>query len=459
MAVSHTAHDQGASNPHYPTAAVSWYATFTLAFLYWMSLLDRFIISLLIDPIKADLGLTDVQFGLLQGLAFTLSFTVFGFIFGALADRNDRRKLIYIGITVWSLASAACGLATTFWQMLLARSGLGAGEASLNPSATSMISDLFPRDRQTSAMAVYSVGSTIGSGTALMIGGAIIYWVSGLGDIILPVIGPVATWQAVFLIVGLPGVVIAFIVFTFPEPVRRGSLSTKQVKKSWLAIYRDMYDFISIYPRFFACHYIGFTMGAAVLFGSAAWFPVHMIRSFGWSEGRIGLYLGTIILISGIIGKLLCGFLVDHLYRRGRRDAQMRWYSISLFAATPLGIAALMSQNPISFLCLIAAFVIFITPMYACSLTALNLVTPNHLRGTGIAIFTTMASLVGGSGGTLLIPVFSNLLFQGEGSIGLGIATLIAIACPAGGVMLAVGLSAMRQAISDADIRYQTSNA
>src|SRR5690625_38351 len=157
----------------FPPPAVGWYATIILGFLYWMSLLDRFIISLLIDPIKADLGLTDVQFGLLQGIAFVVSFTLFGFIFGALADWKDRRKLIFIGVMVWSLASAACGLAQNFWHMLVARFGLGAGEASLNPCATSMIADLFPRDRLTSAISVYSIGATISGRTAWIRRGAI----------------------------------------------------------------------------------------------------------------------------------------------------------------------------------------------------------------------------------------------------------------------------------------------
>ncbi len=177
----------------YPPSAVGWYATIMLAFLFWMSMLDRFIISLLVEPIKADLGLTDVQFGVLQGVGFIISYTVFGFVFGALADRKNRRRLIYIGVTLWSLAAASCGLAQNFWHLLIARAGLGAGEASLSPCATSMITDLFPRDKLTSAMAVYTIGATIGSGTALIIGGAIIYWVSSLGDIVLPMIGPVAT--------------------------------------------------------------------------------------------------------------------------------------------------------------------------------------------------------------------------------------------------------------------------
>jgi MFS family permease len=296
----------------YPPLAVGWYATIVLGFLYWMSMLDRFIISLLIDPIKADLGLTDVQFGLLQGLAFVISFSVFGFIFGAMADWRDRRRLVFIGVTVWSLASAACGLAHNFWHLLVARAGLGAGEAALNPCASSIISDLFPRERLTFAMSVYSLGATIGSGTALMLGGVIVYWVSTLGDIVLPVVGPVAQWQLVFFIVGLPGLVLALLVFTFPEPVRRGRTSNLLAGASasgphWLVTYARLLRFMRRHLRFFSSHYTGFIISAAVVSGCAGWYPVHMMRAHGWNEARVGAYLGTTLLIAGIVGKFLGG--------------------------------------------------------------------------------------------------------------------------------------------------------
>src|SRR5262245_20353168 len=148
----------GGTDALYPRAAVGWYATILLAGLYWLSLLDRFIISLLVDPIKRDLGLTDVQFGLLHGLAFMGSFTLFGLMFGVLADRYDRRKVIFVGVALWSLATAVCGVAQSFGHFLLARIGVGVGEAALNPSATSMIADMFPREKLTTATAVYGMG-------------------------------------------------------------------------------------------------------------------------------------------------------------------------------------------------------------------------------------------------------------------------------------------------------------
>jgi MFS family permease len=440
-----------AANTPYPSPAVGWYATILLALLYWMSVLDRYIISLLVDPIKHDLGLTDVQFGMLQGLAFLLSFTLFGFMFGALADRVDRRRLVFIGMTIWSMATALCGFAQSFWHLLLGRAGLGAGEAALSPCATSMISDLFPRERLTSAMAVYSIGATVGSGTALMVGGAIVYYATTLGDVVLPVVGHVSTWQVVFLIVGVPGLLLAFTVFTIPEPVRRGQSQALAPGRSWRSAYFELFRFIKSRARFFLCHYLGFTLATAALTGGVGWYPVHMIRSFGWSEGRIGLILGMTLMTAGIAGKLITGWVVDKMYQRGYRDAQLRWYAGCLLLAAPFGVIATTSGNPWIFLGGIGLFVTLATSMPACAMTALNLVTPNELRGTGITVFTTLAALLGASAGAVIIPFAAEQVFHSESAIGLGMACLIGVCCPLGAAVLACGFRPMRDAMAQAE--------
>lgn len=438
----------------YPAPAVSWYATVVLALLYWLSVLDRFIIALLVDPIKRDLGLTDVQFGMLHGIAFIGSFTLFGLVFGALADRVNRRRLIYVGVAVWSIATATCGVAQSFWHLLIARVGVGVGEASLNPSATSMIADLFPRAKLTTAMAVYALGSTVGSGTALIIGGAIVDLVSHMDVIALPIIGNIRPWQAVFFIVGVPGALFALSIFTVPEPVRRNQRSQQQ-HAGWSATYAGLIKFMKARPRFFLCHYLGFTLASAVVSGGAAWYPVHISRTFGWSAGEIGAALGPALMVGGIVSKLASGRIVDTMYQRGYRDAQMRWYGLCLTVATPIGVFATMSGNAWSFIIAIAVVNTLIGAIMACALTALNLVTPNELRGTGVAVFTTVMGLLGGSAGPLLIAAASQ--FGGQ-SIGVGLAVMIAICCPAGALFLLLGLGAMREAMAEAE-RVEPVNA
>jgi MFS family permease len=438
----------------YPAPAVGWYATLVLAFLYWLSILDRFIISLLVDPIKRDMGISDVQFGLLHGFAFAITYALFGLLAGALADRFSRRWVIFISVSVWSLATAACGMAQNFWHMLLARVGVGAGEAGLNPSAMSMLSDLFPRDRLTSAMAVYSIGATIGSGTAYLFGGLIVDLVSRVDYFTVPLIGQLRSWQAVFFIVGIPGALLSFIIFTLPEPVRRDRGDIQHGERFWSGVYgsyRSLLRFIRSRLRFFLCHYSGFAVASAVIGGGGAWYPAHMGRTFGWSPGKIGLTLGLTLVAAGICGKLLCGHFVDTMYRRGYRDAQLRWYAACLVIATPIGIVATTSGNPWVFLVGIGALLVLLSPLPACYSASLNLVTPNELRGTGIAFFAATAGMLGLGGGPFLIATIAENFFSGPDAIGKGMAAMIAICGPLAAALLAFGCRPMRQAMSEAE--------
>jgi MFS family permease len=432
----------------YPARAVGWYATIMLAFLYWLSVLDRFIISLLVDPIKKDLGLTDVQFGLLHGFAFALTFAIFGLLAGRLADRLSRRWVIFAGVSIWSLSTAACGLAQNFWHLLVARVGVGAGEATLNPCATSMLTDLFPRERLTKAMAVYAMGSTVGMGTALMFGGWIVELVSHTGTMVIPIVGEVPSWQAVFFIVGIPGALLSLMIFTVPEPVRRGQRAADSGKRQ---SYRELLKFINSRRRFFICHYAGFAFASAIIAGSGGWYAVHMSRAFGWSPSRIGLALGLTIAGAGVLGKIICGTVVDSMYRRGIRDAQIRWYACCLAAATPIGIIAMTSSNPWVFVFGLGGFLMLLSPLPACASTALNLVTPNELRGAGIAFFGAVAGIIGGGSGPVLIAAAAQNIFSGDAAIGLGMALVLGVCCPLGALALALGFRSMREAMIEAE--------
>jgi MFS family permease len=434
----------------YPARGVAWYATIMLAFLYWLSILDRFIISLLVDPIKRDLGLTDVQLGLLQGFAFAITFAVFGLLFGTLADRVSRRWVIFTGVSIWSMATAACGVAQNFWHLMLARIGVGAGEAALNPCATSMLADLFPRERLTSAMAVYAMGSTVGMGTAFVFGGAIVQLVSGSETMMLPLIGEVRSWQAVFFIVGIPGMLLSLLIFTVPEPFRRGRrIAATDTPRS--SPYRELLRFMSSRKRFFLCHYAGFILASMIISGMGSWYAAHMARKFGWGAGQIGLSLGVTIAAAGVIGKFLCGRIVDAMYQRGSRDAQMRWYAGCLLFATPIGIWATTSGNPWVYLIGIGTYLIFTSPLPACSSTSLNLVTPNELRGTGMAFYGAVGGILGAGLGPLLMAAAAQYIYGSESAIGLGMATVIGVCGPLGALCLWLGFRAMREAVTEAE--------
>lgn len=442
----------GVAEMPYPPRAAAWYATGVFAFLYWLSILDRFIISLMIDPIKRDLGISDMQFGLLHGTAFMFAFAFFGLLAGALADRFNRRWIIFYCVTIWSLASAACGMAHNFWQLLLARLGVGVGEAGLNPAATSMIADFFPRERLTTAMAVFAMGSTIGSGCAYLLGGKIVDWVANMDSIVIPLVGQIHSWQAVFYIVGIPGAFLSLLIFTVPEPLRRGQDVAQRQMSFWqnaFGAYGNLFKFIRSHRRFFLCHYTGFGIAMIVVVGAGTWYPAHMARTFGWSASQIGLVLGLSLAIPGVIGNLLSGYCVDAMYRRGYRDAQMRWYAGCLIVAIPIGLFAMTSNNPWAFVGALCVFVAMVSALPTCAGAALNIVTPNELRGTGYAFFALVTGTLGAGLGPVFIAGVSDHLFTGGTSIGRAIAALIAVCFPIAAVMLLIGMRAMRESVVD----------
>jgi MFS family permease len=431
----------------YPSRAIAWYATIVLAFLYWVSLFDRFIISLLVGPIKRDLGLTDVDFGMLHGFGFAITFSLFGLAAGVLADRHNRRWVIFAGVSIWSLATAACGLAQNYWQLLLARVGVGTGEAALNPCATSMISDLFPRERLATALTMYAIGSTIGAGTAFVFGGAIVELVTHTDTVAVPLIGAVRSWQAAFLILGIPGAVLSLIIFTVPEPLRRGLRTTARTVGTWLGSYHELLIYMNARRRFFLCHYLGFMFASLVLVGCAAWYAPHMSRSFGWGAQQVGLTLGLTLAAGGVTGQLLVGRVADAMYGRGVRDAPLRCYAVCLVLAAPVGFLATTSANPAGFLVGLFCFIMLIQSLPSCLYTALNLVTPNELRGTGVALFSATSGLIGAGAGPVVVAAISDHVYQRESAIGLAMGTLIAIGCPLAAVILALGMRPMREAM------------
>lgn len=238
-----------------------WYVVGILSLAYVFSFIDRIIMSLLVEPIRADLGITDTQVSLLSGLAFALFYTFFGIPVALLADRSRRRTLIAAGITFWCFMTAACGLAQNFWQLFAARMGVGAGEATLSPAATSLIGDYFPRHLLGRAVAVYTMGISIGSGIALIMGGKIVAAVTEMGGVTLPIVGELKAWQAAFMLVGLPGLVVAALMFTVKEPQRRQRLQTKPVPLA------EGFRFIWQHRKTYGAHFFGLSVTTIMAYG------------------------------------------------------------------------------------------------------------------------------------------------------------------------------------------------
>ena len=290
--------------------------------------MDRQIIALLVEPIRADLAISDTQFSLLSGLAFAIFYALMGLPIARWADVGPRPFIISAGIFVWSLATAACGLARSFWQLFITRMAVGVGEAALSPTAYSIITDSFPKSKLGLALGIYSTGVFLGSGLAFLVGGAVIEIVGQFGAVTIPLIGDVKPWQTAFFIVGLPGVLVAMLFFlTVRDPLRQGingegGGSDRAVARGFSI--HQVTAYIGLHKSTFVAHYLGFGLLALSLFALLSWAPAYLIRVYEMTARDVGIYLGLIVLIGNTAGSLSSGWLVDFFTRRGYDDAPLR---------------------------------------------------------------------------------------------------------------------------------------
>ena len=244
-----------------------WYVVGVLTLAYLISFLDRQILALMVGPIKADLDLTDTQISLLMGVAFSIFYIIVGIPLGRLADRKNRRNIIALGITFWSIMTAACGLAFKFSHLFLARIGVGVGEASLTPSAVSMISDYFSRKDRGRAIATYNMGVSLGTGFAMVLGGAIVTYVAKAPPVDLPIIGILKGWQYVFFLVALPGLFVAVLVMlTVREPPRTERLELAVTDLSFGDVMKYLWQRKTVYLPLFLGLSVATIIGYAYFF-------------------------------------------------------------------------------------------------------------------------------------------------------------------------------------------------
>lgn len=316
-----------------PTGGLrSWFMLVVLIIAYTFSFLDRQALTLLVGPIKASLGVSDTGLSLLHGFAFALFYSFLGLPIGRMVDRRRRTTIVAVGVVVWSVMTAACGLSRNYLQLFLARVGVGAGEAALSPAAYSLIADSFPARRLPLALSIYNSAIYLGAGLATIIGGALI---STMPAVSLPVFGHLEPWQAVFVAIGLPGVLVALLVLALHEPRRTRVRAGGGAGSFW-----DTWRHLRAHARTYALLMAGAAMVTLVWNGVLAWYPTYLMRLFGWTTGEVGSRFGTAILVSGVAGVLTGGTLSGVLRARGRSDANILLGLVACILAVPAGIAS-----------------------------------------------------------------------------------------------------------------------
>jgi len=420
-----------------PAAATSKYGWYTVAVLtvaYVFSFIDRSILTLLVGPIRADLGISDTQVSLLHGLAFAIFYTLLGIPIASLADRRNRRNIIAAGVAFWSLATAACGLTRNFWQLFLARVGVGVGEAALSPAAYSMIADSFPPQKLGRALSVYTLGAIAGIGFALMIGGAVIGTVMTATDTTLPLVGTVRPWQLVFFIVGLPGLLVALWILTLREPERRRLPVAGEA-----AGLKPLLPHMRLHWQSYAAHLAGFALLGIVLNSLTAWTPSHFIRSFGQTPGQSGFWLGSLIAIFGTSGIIAGGWWSDRAQRLGRPDGPMRVGVISALGSLLFGVVAPLAGSLELALALYAPLLFFSTFAYGAAPAAVQMMTPAPMRAVASAIYLFFLNFVGMGLGPLMTAAVTDYVFGNDLAVGRSLSVVVGISAALSALLLTWG--------------------
>ncbi len=427
----------------YPASGQAWFAVGALAFANMMSYVERQLPTLMFAPIKHDFHLSDTQVSLLAGFAFVLFYVGCGLFVGRLADRADRKRIIAIGIVLWSMATVSCGLAQSFIRLFLSRVMVGVGEATLGPSAISLLSDCFPRNKLAGALSVYTGAQYLGAGFALVLGGLAIQLVSSLPQPILPLLGALHPWQTTFLLVGGVGLAVIVPVLFIREPARRGRLEAGNAAlplSHTLAFMRQNWKTL-------AAIYAAFSISSAAGFGTAAWIPTYFVRVHHWEMHDIGYVYGLMLALLGGAGVLAGARFAHWLAARGYTDAYLRAPLISLIVAgIPAALATLMPTAKASLFLLFFSTFLSSFPV-AVVIAALQVITPNQMRAQVIAIYFFLANILGVGLGPTIVAAITDYVYHDELAIGYSLATTIAVITPLVALLTWLALAPYRESL------------
>ncbi len=419
----------------------SGYVVGVLSVAYICSFIDRSLLSLMVAPIREELGINDTQFSLLHGFAFAVFYTLLGIPIAWLADRANRRNIIAAGIAVWSLMTALCGLARTFGALFLARVGVGVGEAALSPAAYSMIADLFSREKLGRALGVYSSGVFVGIGLSFVISAVLI---DALDTVTLPVLGELTPWRLTLILVGAPGLAIAALCFTFREPRRLGA-STGGVPL------RQVGRFFRRNASLYLLHFIAFSMLTLLFNAQISWFAEYLMRIHGMERGVAGPWLGLIITFFGGSGIICGGLYADFLKRRGDNGGAIRAALLGACLLLPVAATTTLMPGAGLSLLLAAPLLFFSSWVFAPATTALQLFSPPNMRAQFSAVYLFVVNLTGiGFGGTA-VALITDYVFGNDSMLHYSMAIVSGLSGALSIVLLRKLLSIYRCAMNESE--------
>ena len=427
----------------WPSKRYAWFLTTILLISYTVSFIDRAMINLLIDPIRSDLKLTDIQMGQILGPGFMISYILFSLPIGRMVDKFNRIFVLIGGILLWSIATAAHGFSSDYYSLFVSRAGVGAGEAAVTPASWSIIADLFRPEDRAFPMSFYLMGPYIGQGLALLFGGLVIQLYTVPVEILGFTLQP---WQMIFLLIAIPGFVLSFGLAFLADPQRKGIINKEKQKDESFV---DVIAYIK--SKFFA--YFTLMVAASfivvLLYTFQAWVPTYIARVHGWDLSRVGYLFGIVTLISGSLGVLSGPVLERFLDRRGFKNST---HAVFLISASTLAVIP-----PLTFLFVTEDFILpgmfvisfFITLPMACFASGLQKMTPQNYRGSISGLYVFIMNIVGLSLGPTVVPFFTSVIFQDDMSINLALSYTFLIFGPISFAIFFLGRKSLNKALLD----------
>jgi len=422
------------------TSRQAWYIVVVLTLANVSGFVDRQILSLLVEPIKRDLGVSDTQVSLLMGLSFAVFYSVLGIPIGRLADRGSRRAIVAVGAVLWSAMTALTGLARSFSQLFVLRVGVGVGEATLGPSAVSLIADAFPRERRGTAMSVYMLGTFLGSGIAYALGAYVVGLTAAQSGWTWPIVGEIRPWQTVFVIVGLPGLLIGVLAMTMRDPPRESNAAVLP--------FAEVIGYFRLHARTMSTLSLGFACSAAVNYGIAAWLATFFVRTHGWTATEAGTLQGALTMTVGVAGTLLGGRLTDRWVRAGQTDAPLR---VGIYAALGLlftaGLYPLVPSATLAAVLLVPVNLFAAMPWGAAN-AAVAEALPSRMRGQGSAVYFLVVNLFAGAFGPTAVALLTDHVFGDPAALRWSLAVCTIVGMSLTITLLGFGRAAYRTTVA-----------
>lgn len=413
----------------------------TLFFIcFAFSYLDRQVVSILVQPIKQSLALTDTQIGLLQGFSFTMCYATAGVFIARLVDRIDRVKLIAVCVLIWAISTMACGFASNFAELLIARAGTAIAEAALSPAALSIFSDIFAPRRVARASSAFMLGPYVGGGTALFGGGMLLSATQGSGSTWLAAHG-MQPWQAVFVMVGFPGLALAALVAcTVRESVRLETPGHAKQAGDVMPSLHDVLIELFVRNRFCLPYFAAYVALITLFYSHAAWFPTLLMRHFHLAPKIVGQLAAPAYMIGGMLGVACAAMLASRVTDESALRRVLGFSACAVGSLVPAAIVMPLASNSTLAVVLYGACAFAASIAMGLAPVPLQIAVPNRMRGRSIALLVFMTNAISGGVGPLAVGALNEHLGHSGNSLGVALALTGGLSALIGAVLYAVAM-------------------